>query len=44
MKAYPDKRCWDLHFKEGELVLVKLQPYREYSLALRMNQVRKKIF
>jgi len=37
MKLYADKNRPPLEF-EGELVLVKLQPYRQHSLALRKNQ------
>jgi len=38
MKLYADKNRRPLEFEEGELVLVKLQPYRQHSLALRKNQ------
>jgi len=38
MKAYADKNRRHLEFEEGDLVLVKLQPYRQHSIALRKNQ------
>ena len=38
MKQQADKRRRDVQFDIGELVLVKLQPYRQQSLALRKNQ------
>ena len=38
MKQYADKKHRHLEFDEGELVLVKLQPYRQHSVALRRNQ------
>jgi len=37
-KQYADKRRLDVEFQIGDLVLVKLQPYRQHSLALRKNQ------
>jgi len=38
MKSYADRNRRYLKFEENELVLVKLQPYRQHSLALRKNQ------
>nr|KYP41303.1 Transposon Ty3-G Gag-Pol polyprotein [Cajanus cajan] len=38
MKCQVDKRRRDLHFAMGDLVLVKLQPYRQHLVALRKNQ------
>ena len=38
MKFFADKKHKDLYFEIGDLVLVKLQPYRQYSVALRRNQ------
>nr|KYP36855.1 Retrotransposable element Tf2 [Cajanus cajan] len=37
-KQYADKKRFDVDFQIGDLVLVKLQPYRQHSLALRKNQ------
>lgn len=37
MKQQADKRRRDIHFAVGELVLVKLQPYRQHFVALRKN-------
>nr|KYP43037.1 Transposon Ty3-I Gag-Pol polyprotein [Cajanus cajan] len=38
MKKNADKKRRDVEFKEGDMVLVKLQPYRQNSMALRKNQ------
>ena len=38
IKMQDDKKRRDLQFKVGDLVLVKLQPYRQHSVALRKNQ------
>jgi len=38
MKNQADKNRRHLEFVVGDLVLVKLQPYRQHSLALRNNQ------
>jgi len=38
MKNYADKKRRELEFEVGDLVLVKLQPYRQNSIALRKNQ------
>lgn len=38
MKTQADKRRRDIQFEVGELVLVKLQPYRKHSIALRKTQ------
>jgi len=37
-KKYADQKRQDVQFAVGDLVLVKLQPYRQQSLALRKNQ------
>ncbi|XP_075092310.1 uncharacterized protein LOC142172560 [Nicotiana tabacum] len=37
MKYYADKRRIDREFQVGDLVYLKLQPYRQISLALRRN-------
>lgn len=37
MKHYVDKGRRDKEFNIGDLVLVKLQPYRQHSLQLRRN-------
>jgi len=33
-----DRKRQDLHFKEGDLVLVKLQPYRQHFVTLRKHK------
>jgi len=38
MKKYADQKRVHVEFKVGELVFVKLQPYRQHSVALRKNQ------
>jgi hypothetical protein len=38
MKKQADKHRSDVTFHVGELVLVKLQPYKQHSVALRNNQ------
>ncbi|GAU11620.1 hypothetical protein TSUD_346120 [Trifolium subterraneum] len=38
MKKQADKHRIELQFQIGDLVLVKLQPYRQHSVALRKNQ------
>ena len=38
MKDYADGKRKDVQFSEGEYVFVKLQPYRQSSVALRRNQ------
>ena len=38
MKKLTDKKRSEFTFDEGNWVLVKLQPYRQHSLALRKNQ------
>nr|KYP46454.1 Transposon Ty3-I Gag-Pol polyprotein [Cajanus cajan] len=38
MKKYADQKRRQLEFQIGDLVLVKLQPYRQHSVALRKNQ------
>jgi len=38
MKLYADKTRRQLEFHEGDLVLVKLQPYRQHSVVLRKSQ------
>ena len=38
MKHYADKKKKEMEFKVGDKVLVKLQPYRQHSVALRKNQ------
>ena len=37
MKMQTDKKRRDLQFKEGDLVLVKLQPYRQHFITLRKH-------
>ena len=37
-KKYSDKKRMDVELEVGDLVLVKLQPYRQHSLVLRKNQ------
>lgn len=37
MKLQVDKKRKDIIFAEGDLVLVKLQPYRQSSVATRMH-------
>lgn len=38
MKIQADKKRRYFEFAVGDIVLVKLQPYRQHSLALRKNQ------
>ena len=38
MKADADERRRDVHFKKGDMVFLKLQPYRCRSLAIRPNE------
>lgn len=38
MKKYADKKRRQVEFNIGDMVLVKLQPYRQHSLTLRQNQ------
>nr|KYP32740.1 Retrotransposable element Tf2 [Cajanus cajan] len=38
MKRNADKKWQPLEFKIGDMTLVKLQPYRQHSVALRKNQ------
>jgi len=38
LKNQGDKRRRDLQFVIGDLVSVKLQPYRQHSMVLRKNQ------
>ena len=38
MKLQADKKRKDIHLEVGDLALVKLQPYRQSSVALRKNQ------
>ncbi|XP_006579269.1 uncharacterized protein [Glycine max] len=38
MKMQADKKMRDFKFQVGDLVLVKLQPYRQHSVALRKHQ------
>jgi len=38
MKLYTDKNRRHMELKEGDLVLVKLQPYRQHFVALRRHQ------
>ena len=38
MKNQADKHRQDKEFQIGDMVLVKLQPYKQHSLALRKNQ------
>jgi hypothetical protein len=38
MKKYADKKRRPLEFQLGDMVLVKLQPYRQHSVALHRNQ------
>lgn len=38
MKKYADQKRIHKEFKVGDLVLVRLQPYRQHSVALRKNQ------
>ncbi|RZC16380.1 putative isoaspartyl peptidase/L-asparaginase 3 [Glycine soja] len=38
MKKYADMKRRQVEFNVGDLVLVKLQPYRQHSVALRKNQ------
>lgn len=38
MKKYADTKRQQVEFNIGDMVLVKLQPYRQHSVALRQNQ------
>ena len=38
MKQNADKKRRDLYFSVGELVCVKIRPYRQHSLAKRRNE------
>ncbi|PNX54976.1 hypothetical protein L195_g048599, partial [Trifolium pratense] len=38
MKSNADKKRKEAEFKEGDMVLVRLQPYRQHSAALRKNK------
>ncbi|CAO2826301.1 unnamed protein product [Amaranthus hypochondriacus] len=38
MKFYADKNRRELSFEEGDMVYLKLQPYRQRSLATRLNE------
>jgi len=38
MKIRADIKRRELKFKEGDFVYVKLQPYRQHSVALHKNQ------
>lgn len=38
MKYYADKTRRDIQFKKGDMVYLKLQPYRLHSLAVRPNE------
>ena len=38
MKKYADQKCRLEEWKVGDMVLVKLQPYKQHSIALRKNQ------
>nr|KYP48660.1 hypothetical protein KK1_029640 [Cajanus cajan] len=38
MKLQADKKRREFHLEVGELALVKLQPYRQHSVALRKNK------
>ena len=38
MKKNADRKRMDIEFNKGDMVLVKLQPYRQNSVALRRNQ------
>jgi len=45
MKNYADRNRRYLEFEEGQMVLVKLQPYRQLSVALRKkSETRIEIF
>ena len=43
MKAQADKKSRDVQFEVGEMVLVKLQPYRQDSLQLRKKSKNQKL-
>ena len=38
MKQQADRKQQDVQFEEGEMVYVKLRPYRQKSLAKRRNE------
>jgi len=38
MKKYANQKRRDFEFKVGDKVLVKIQPYRQHSIALRKNK------
>ena len=41
MKLVVDRKCSDLQFQVGDLVLLKLQPYTEFSVANKYGLFRK---